>query len=50
MHGCEHCDKVGALKTSTMGGEKIEEILGGDAGVEIVRVAEATDPSVFEKV
>ena len=50
MHRCEHCDDVGALETSAMGGEKIEEISGGDAGVEKVRVAEATDPSVFDNV
>ena len=50
MHRREHCDDVGALETSIMGGEKIEAISGGDTGVETVRVAEATDPSVFSDV
>ena len=49
LGSCAH-DGIGALDTSTVGGEKIEEISGGDVGVETVWVAEATDPSVFDNV
>ena len=50
MHGCEHSDNIGALKTFPVSREKIEEISGSNAGVKKVGVAEATDPSVLDNV
>ena len=50
MHSFEHCNDVGALEASTVDVENIKEISWGDAGVETVRVAEATNPSVFDNV
>ena len=50
MHGCEHSDDIGALKTSTVSWQKIEEISGSNAGVRTVGFAEATDPSVLGNV
>ena len=50
MHGCEHSNDVGTLETSTVSREKIEDILGSDAGVKTVGVAEAMDPSFLDSV
>ena len=48
MHGGEHGDNVGTLKTTTVSRDQVEEIPRGDAGVEGVRVSETPDSSVFD--
>ena len=48
MHGGEHCDNVGTLKTTTVSRDQVEEIPRGDAGVEGVRVLETPDSSAFD--